>query len=127
MSASSGLWKDRTMMTIDPARSLLLVIDFQVRLMPAIHEGELAVRNARRLTDAAALMGIPCLFTEQNAKGLGPTVDELMVPQDRLVHKQFFDACREEETSLVLVTHNAAYAKATDEALFMTKGTLDSA
>ena len=39
MSASSGLWKDRTMMTIDPARSLLLVIDFQVRLMPAIHEG----------------------------------------------------------------------------------------
>lgn len=96
MSASSGLWKDRTMMTIDPARSLLLVIDFQVRLMPAIHEGELAVRNARRLTDAAALMGIPCLFTEQNAKGLGPTVDDLMVPQDRLVHKQFFDACREE-------------------------------
>ena len=83
MSASSGLWKDRTMMTIDPARSLLLVIDFQVRLMPAIHEGELAVRNARRLTDAAALMGIPCLFTEQNAKGLGPTVDDLMVPQDR--------------------------------------------
>ena len=84
------------MMTIDPARSMLLVIDFQARLMPAIHEGEVAVRNARRLTDAAGLMGIPCLFTEQNAKGLGPTVDDLPRPEDRVVHKQFFDACREE-------------------------------
>ena len=43
------------MTTLDPARALLLVIDFQARLMPAIHEGERAVRNARRLTDAAAL------------------------------------------------------------------------
>lgn len=84
------------MLTIDPARSVLLVIDFQARLMPAIHEGEAAVRNARRLLDAAGLMGIPALFTEQNPKGLGPTVDDLPVPTDRLVHKQFFDACRED-------------------------------
>ncbi|WP_299360195.1 isochorismatase family protein [uncultured Paracoccus sp.] len=84
------------MMTIDPARSMLLIIDFQARLMPAIHEGEVAVRNARRLTDAAGLMGIPCLFTEQNAKGLGPTVDDLPRPEDRVVHKQSFDACRAE-------------------------------
>jgi len=39
---------------------------------------------------------IPRLFTEQNAKGLGPTVEELLVEKDRLVHKQFFDACRED-------------------------------
>ena len=96
MSALSGLWKDSTMTTLDPARALLLVIDFQARLMPAIHEGERAVRNARRLTDAAALMGIPTLFTEQNRKGLGLTVDDLAVPDDGLVHKQFFDACRED-------------------------------
>ncbi|WP_134725736.1 isochorismatase family protein [Paracoccus luteus] len=84
------------MTTIDPARSLLLVIDFQSRLMPAIHDGETAVRNARRLTDAAGLMGIPCLFTEQNARGLGSTVDQLAVPPGALQHKQFFDACRED-------------------------------
>jgi nicotinamidase-related amidase len=83
-------------LTIDPKRSLLLVVDLQSRLMPAIHEGERAVRNARRLIEMAGLMDIPCLFTEQNAKGLGPTVADLPVPQGHLVHKQFFDACRED-------------------------------
>ena len=84
------------MLTIDPGKSLLLIIDFQARLMPAIHEGEAAVCNARRLLDAAGLMGIPSLFTEQNPKGLGRTVEDLPVPRDRLVEKQFFDACHEE-------------------------------
>ena len=84
------------MLTIDPKRSLLLVVDFQSRLMPAIHQGEIAVRNANRLIETAKLFDIPRLFTEQNAKGLGATVEELPVETDRLVHKQFFDACRED-------------------------------
>ncbi|MBM1173866.1 isochorismatase family protein [Microvirga arabica] len=84
------------MLTIDPKRSLLLVVDFQARLMPAIHEGEAAVRNARRLIEAAQMIDVPRLFTEQNAKGLGPTAQELHVEEDRLVHKQYFDACRED-------------------------------
>jgi nicotinamidase-related amidase len=84
------------MLTIDPERSLLLIVDFQSRLMPAIHEGAAAIRNAKRLIEAAKLFGIPRLFTEQNAKGLGATVDGLPVEQNRLVHKQFFDACRQD-------------------------------
>jgi|SRR5579872_5946072 nicotinamidase-related amidase len=84
------------MLTIDPKRSILLLVDFQARLMPAIHDGATAVRNANRLIEAAKLFGIPRLFTEQNAKGLGPTVGEIAVEKDRLVHKQFFDACREQ-------------------------------
>lgn len=83
------------MPTIDPERALLLVIDFQARLMPAIHDGEAAVRNAGRLIEAATLIGVPRLFTEQNPKGLGPTVEALPVDEDRLVAKQSFDACRE--------------------------------
>jgi nicotinamidase-related amidase len=84
------------MLTIDPSRSLLLVVDFQSRLMPAIHDGETAIRSANRLIEAAKLLGIPRLFTEQNAKGLGATVDEIPVEKDCMVHKQFFDACRED-------------------------------
>ncbi|MCO5148333.1 MAG: isochorismatase family protein [Aquamicrobium sp.] len=83
------------MPTIDPERSLLLVIDFQARLMPAIHDGEAAVHNAGRLIEAATLLGVPRLFTEQNPKGLGPTVEALPVDEGRLVAKQSFDACRE--------------------------------
>lgn len=83
------------MPTIDPKKSLLLVIDFQSRLMPAIHDGETAIRNAGRLIEAAKLIEVPYLFTEQNPKGLGPTVEELPVEPDRVVEKQFFDVCRE--------------------------------
>jgi nicotinamidase-related amidase len=84
------------MLTIASERSLLLVVDFQARLMPAIHGAATALKNANRLIDAAKLFGIPRLFTEQNAKGLGTTVEDVPVEQDRLVHKQFFDACRED-------------------------------
>lgn len=82
------------MLTIEAHASTLLVVDFQARLMPSIDQGETAVANARRLIDAAALLGVPSLFTEQNAKGLGPTVAELEPPPAVLAHKMTFDACR---------------------------------
>lgn len=82
------------MKTIDPANSILLVIDFQSRLMPAIHDGEKAVTETRRLLDAATLLDIPLLFTEQNAKGLGGTVESLAPAPDLIAHKMSFDACR---------------------------------
>jgi nicotinamidase-related amidase len=59
---------------IDAADSQLLLIDFQARLMPAIAGGPEAVANARRLAEAARLLGVPILITEQNPKGLGATV-----------------------------------------------------
>ena len=84
------------MLTIDPERSLFLVIDFQARLMPAIYEGDVAIRNASKLSDIAKLLDIPRLFTEQNPKGLGTTVPELSVEEERVVPKFSFDACRAE-------------------------------
>jgi nicotinamidase-related amidase len=83
------------MLTIDPNKSLLLVIDFQARLMPSIDAAEIVVRNARRLLDMASLIEIPIVFTEENPKGLGPTVDALASAKGRLVHKMAFDAVRE--------------------------------
>jgi len=83
------------MLTIDPRRSALLLVDFQARLMPAIEDGAAALANARRLIDAARIIDIPLLATEQNAKGLGPTSAELLDGVDVPVfHKTSFDACR---------------------------------
>jgi len=82
------------MRTIDASSSALLIVDFQARLMPAIHDGEAAVANARRLLGAASLLDVPILFTEQNPKGLGPTVPGL-TDGHRVFEKQHFDACRE--------------------------------
>jgi nicotinamidase-related amidase len=83
------------LLTIDARSSTLLVVDFQIRLMPAIEQGAAAVANARLLIDAAAMLGVPTVFTEENGKGLGPTVKELTADPSRLVHKMTFDACRE--------------------------------
>jgi len=83
------------MLTIDRETSFLLIVDFQSRLMPAIFEGERAVANARRLIEAAKLLEVPALFTEQNAKGLGGTVPALAPDAAALAHKMHFDACRE--------------------------------
>lgn len=78
---------------IDRERTALLVIDFQGRLMPVIEEGPAIVANARRLLDAAALLDVPVMFTEQNSAGLGETVPEL-TPLDPPAHKMTFDAVR---------------------------------
>jgi nicotinamidase-related amidase len=80
--------------TIDPDTSLLLMIDLQQKLMPAIEGGAAIIANAERLIDAATLLTVPVLFTEQNAKGLGPTVPELSPRPDAIAHKMSFDALR---------------------------------
>ncbi|HEX2134874.1 MAG TPA: isochorismatase family protein [Microvirga sp.] len=90
------------MRTIDPENSALLVIDFQARLMPAIEDGPSVVANARRLIEAAAMLGVPVLFTEQNVGGLGPTVGELACANGKVAHKMTFDACRAEGFAAML-------------------------
>ena len=83
------------MLTIDVEASTLIMIDFQAKLMRAIEDAADAIANARRLVDAAAILGVPALFTEQNAKGLGPTVPELAPDPSLIVPKMTFDACGE--------------------------------
>lgn len=72
----------------------LLLIDFQTKLMPAIDDGASVIANARRLLAAADMFGVPVLFTEQNARGLGPTVLELRHNGASMAQKMTFDACR---------------------------------
>jgi hypothetical protein len=73
-------------------KSLLLVIDLQERLMPAIEGGEAVLAHARRLLEAAQMLGVPVVFTEQNPGRLGPTVPGLAAGSDRVVAKMTFDA-----------------------------------
>lgn len=80
---------------LDPRRGLLLLIDFQTRLMPAIHDGPAVLRNAARLLQGAGLAGVPLLATEQNPRGLGPTVDALALQGAPVLAKQSFGACGE--------------------------------
>ena len=82
------------MRTIDRDRTALLVIDFQQRLMPAIHDASSVLANAGRLIEAAKKLGVPAIVTEQYPRGLGPTVPELAVDGMPKLAKMDFDATR---------------------------------
>lgn len=84
--------------TLGMTTSALILIDFQTRLMKAIDEAGSVIANAARLQEAARLLEVPVLLTEQNPAGLGPTVPELR-PQaeaagSAILAKQSFDAAR---------------------------------
>lgn len=64
-------------MLLDRARSQLLVVDVQDRLLPAMHEGERMVANCAILMQSAQRLGIPVTISEQYTKGLGPTIARL--------------------------------------------------
>lgn len=62
-------------------RSQLVIIDVQVRLVPAMHEAEGVVRACAFLAQCADVCAVPILISEQYPQGLGQTVPAL------------FDAC----------------------------------
>lgn len=72
--------------------ALLLLIDLQVKLMPAITGGVEVVRRAGLLAEAARLLEIPVHATEQYPQGLGPTVADLAGYPDHSFTKTSFGA-----------------------------------
>jgi len=62
---------------LDRERSLLLLIDFQESYRGKLANELRVVATAAKLLDAAGLLGIPVVVTEQYPKGLGATRDEL--------------------------------------------------
>lgn len=81
--------------TIDAQRSTLVLVDYQLRLMPAIHHAARLLIEAECLADVAALLGRRIIGTEQNAAGLGGTVQGLRQRFGTLLPKMHFDACRD--------------------------------
>lgn len=62
-----------------PSSSVLVVVDVQERLVPALPAEAMAAvdRALAVLLEAARLLGVPVLATEQYPRGLGPTVGPL--------------------------------------------------
>jgi nicotinamidase-related amidase len=57
--------------------AVLVIIDIQERLVPAMDRGERAIRNTNVLISMAKDMDIPIIVTEQYPKGLGSTVPQI--------------------------------------------------
>lgn len=82
-------------MLIDAQESQLVLVDYQSRLMPAIHEGPAVLANALRLAQAARLLQLPAWATEQNPSKLGENPPELKGLCQRTLAKMHFSACEE--------------------------------
>jgi nicotinamidase-related amidase len=79
-------------MVLTAEGAVLLLIDLQERLMPVIHDHEAVVARAVRLAEAATLLDVPVLATEQNTAGLGRTVPPLAGYPQAVMSKTTFSA-----------------------------------
>lgn len=79
-------------MLLQAEESQLVLVDYQQRLMPSIHEGDAVVANAVRLAKIAQLLQVPLWCTEENPASLGATVPALQsLVAGRVLAKMEFD------------------------------------
>ncbi len=87
------------MKRIVPAETALLVVDIQEKLAPAMPEAQMAAltRATTVLLEAARLLGVSVIATEQYPKGLGPTVAPIKAKLEEvgapILAKMEFSAC----------------------------------
>jgi len=90
----------RVLLTTEGA--VLLLIDLQERLLPAIYDGEVVVDRAVRLAEAARLLDVPVRVTEQYPAGLGKTVPPLAGYRQAMLAKTTFSAAADPGFSALL-------------------------
>lgn len=75
--------------------SVLLVVDLQERLLPAMEGHEAVLKFSQRIVDAATRLAVPVICTEQYPKGLGPTVAPLqtLLGNAKRFEKLAFSCC----------------------------------
>jgi nicotinamidase-related amidase len=81
------------MLTVE--NTVLVIIDVQEKLAPAMHEKEKLFDNLQKLAKGVKILEIPIILTEQNPKGLGPTIPEIarLLPDILPITKMDFSCC----------------------------------
>jgi nicotinamidase-related amidase len=88
-------------MLLDVDESQLVLVDYQDRLMPSIHEHEAVLANALRLGRVAYALQVPVWGTEENPRGLGENAAELKALCRNTLVKMHFSACADGLTELL--------------------------
>jgi len=68
---------DMSKFELKPEESVLVLIDFQERLIPAVDQRDKVIKNANLLIQLADKLNVPVIITEQYPQGLGRTVPEI--------------------------------------------------
>ena len=85
-------------------RTALLVIDVQERLLPTIFDGDRVVTNCATALEAARILGLPSIVTEQYVKGLGqsaPAIASAAAGHAHIFEKTRFSALIPEVDALL--------------------------
>jgi nicotinamidase-related amidase len=87
-------------------RSCLLIIDFQERIFPFIHEHEKLLQTVPMLIRGMKILEVPVIITEQYTKGLGLTILPVSEAAGDAVRieKSSFSCCGEPRFNLELAT-----------------------
>ena len=83
------------MKRIERQACALVLVDYQARLMPAIHDHEQVLAEALLLAEGACALGVKVVGTEQNPAGLGPSVESLRTRSASTLAKTHVDACED--------------------------------
>ena len=73
----------------------LVLVDYQAKLMPVIHQADNVLANARRLAKIANLLKLPMIGTEQNPEKLGSNDQEIKSLCQKTLSKMHFGACED--------------------------------
>ncbi|HEC75959.1 MAG TPA: isochorismatase family protein [Thermoplasmatales archaeon] len=77
---------------LDKNNALLIVIDFQERMIPHIGNREAILKNSKKLIKAFKIFNLPIIYTQQ--KKLGKIVDDIEVGNN-VIEKTTFSCFRE--------------------------------
>ena len=74
--------------------TILVLIDYQERLFPAMHDPDRLLPSVLKLVKGAAALGLPVIMTEQYPRGLGPMLPQIkeLLPGVTPVEKTCFSA-----------------------------------
>lgn len=84
-------------MKIDRNDSVLVVIDFQEKLMPAIKANDELEKAVVKLIKGCRVLNVPIIVTQQYTKGLGETLPSIKeaLGEFEPVEKTYFSCCGE--------------------------------
>lgn len=75
-------------MRVERENTIALVIDYQEKLVPVMHEKEKLIHDSAILLAGLKQLEIPMIITQQYTKGLGTTVKEIT---DAVGHEEYLD------------------------------------
>ena len=82
-------------MLLEADQAQLVLLDYQIQLMPTMWESNWVLANALRLGAVARLLGMPCWGTEQHPALLGPQLPQVRALCGRTLTKMQFSAVEE--------------------------------